>query len=97
MKYLMEARLSGAIMIPRAFIFVTVTDAEATNEDMLKFRKDALKTKPNWVEKQDNLVTNTCLNTQTLTKLQLHLLHQELQFLQDVQAANFKMEYRRVA
>lgn len=53
MKYLMEARLSGAIMIPRAFIFVTVTDAEATNEDMLKFRKDALKTKPNWVEKQD--------------------------------------------
>lgn len=53
MKYLMEARLSGAIMIPRAFIFVTVTNAEATNEDMLKFRKDALKTKPNWVEKQD--------------------------------------------
>lgn len=53
MKYLMEARLSGAIMIPRAFIFVTVTDAEATNEDMLKFRKDSLKTKPNWVEKQD--------------------------------------------
>ena len=53
MKYLMEARLSGAIMIPRAFIFVTVTDAEATNEDMLKFRKDGLKTKPNWVEKQD--------------------------------------------
>ena len=53
MKDLMEARLSGAIMIPRAFIFVTVTDAEATNEDMLKFRKDALKTKPNWVEKQD--------------------------------------------
>jgi len=53
MKYLMEARLSGAIMIPRAFIFVTVTDAAATNEDMLKFRKDALKTKPNWVEKQD--------------------------------------------
>ena len=53
MKYLMEARLSGAIMIPRAFIFVTVTDAEATNEDMLKFRKDALETKPNWVEKQD--------------------------------------------
>ena len=53
MKYLMEARLSGAIMIPRAFIFVTVTKAEATNEDMLKFRKDALKTKPNWVEKQD--------------------------------------------
>lgn len=53
MKYLMEARLSGAIMIPRAFIFVTVKKAEATNEDMLKFRKDALKTKPNWVEKQD--------------------------------------------
>lgn len=53
MKYLMEARLSGAIMIPRAFIFVTVTNAEATNEDMLKFRKDGLKTKPNWVEKQD--------------------------------------------
>lgn len=53
MKYLMEARLSGAIMIPRAFIFVTVTKAEATNEDMLKFRKDGLKTKPNWVEKQD--------------------------------------------
>lgn len=53
MKYLMEARLSGAIMIPRAFIFVKVTNAEATNEDMLKFRKDALKTKPNWVEKQD--------------------------------------------
>lgn len=53
MKYLMEARLSGAIMIPRAFIFVTVTNAEATNEDMLKFRKDTLKTKPNWVEKQD--------------------------------------------
>ena len=40
-------------MIPRAFIFVTVTNAEATNEDMLKFRKDGLKTKPNWVEKQD--------------------------------------------
>lgn len=53
MKYLMEARLSGAIMIPRAFIFVTVKKAEATNEDMLKFRKDGLKTKPNWVEKQD--------------------------------------------
>lgn len=53
MKYLMEARLSGAIMIPRSFIFVTVTNAEATNEDMLKFRKDGLKTKPNWVEKQD--------------------------------------------
>ena len=53
MKYLMEARLSGATMIPRAFIFVTVKKAEATNEDMLKFRKDALKTKPNWVEKQD--------------------------------------------
>ena len=53
MKYLMEARLSGAIMIPRAFIFVTVKKPEATNEDMLKFRKDALKTKPNWVEKQD--------------------------------------------
>ena len=53
MKYLMEAHLSGAIMIPRAFIFVTVKKAEATNEDMLKFRKDALKTKPNWVEKQD--------------------------------------------
>lgn len=53
MKYLMEARLSGAIMIPRAFIFVTVANAEATNEDMLKFRKDGLKTKPNWVEKQD--------------------------------------------
>ena len=53
MKYLMEARLSGAIMIPRAFIFVTVKNAEATNEDMLKFRKDGLKTKPNWVEKQD--------------------------------------------
>lgn len=53
MKYLMEARLSGAIMIPRAFIFVTITNAEATNEDMLKFRKDGLKTKPNWVEKQD--------------------------------------------
>ena len=53
MKYLMEARLSGAIMVPRAFIFVTVKKAEATNEDMLKFRKDALKTKPNWVEKQD--------------------------------------------
>jgi HK97 family phage prohead protease len=53
MKYLMEARLSGAIMIPRAFIFVTVKKPEVTNEDMLKFRKDALKTKPNWVEKQD--------------------------------------------
>lgn len=53
MKYLMEARLSGAIMIPRSFIFVTVTNVEATNEDMLKFRKDGLKTKPNWVEKQD--------------------------------------------
>lgn len=53
MKYLMEARLSGAIMIPRAFIFVKVENAEVTNEDMLKFRKDALKTKPNWVEKQD--------------------------------------------
>lgn len=50
MKYLMEARLSGAIMIPRAFIFVSVKKPELVGEELLKFRADALKQKPNWVD-----------------------------------------------
>lgn len=46
-KYLMEARMSGATLIPHAFIFVTVTNPEVEEfEEMMKFRTDALKQKP---------------------------------------------------
>lgn len=48
-KYLMEARLSGAIQTPKSFIFVTVTDKAVINEDSIKFQKTGVKQHPSWL------------------------------------------------
>lgn len=52
-KYLMHARLSGAIVTPKSFIVVTVTDPEATDETPVKFDAEGLKTKPTWTVQTD--------------------------------------------
>ena len=45
--YLSEARLSGAILAPKSFIHITVTDADV-RDDKTKFTADGLKKHPNW-------------------------------------------------
>ena len=45
--YLTEARLSGAILAPKSFIYITVTDADI-RDDKTKFTVDGLKKHPNW-------------------------------------------------
>lgn len=52
-KYLMHARLSGAIVTPKSFIVVTVTDPEATEETAVNFDSTGLKTKPTWTVQTD--------------------------------------------
>ena len=52
-KYLMHARLSGAIVTPKSFIVVTVTDKAAIDEAGLKFDATGLKTKPTWTVDTD--------------------------------------------
>ena len=48
-KYLMEARLSGAIQAPKAFIAVTVTDAASVSEVSLDFNTTGVKQHPTWL------------------------------------------------
>lgn len=45
--YLTEARLSGAILAPKSFIYITVTDADV-RDDKTKFTADGLKKHPSW-------------------------------------------------
>ena len=45
--YLTEARLSGSILAPKSFIYITVTDADV-RDDKTKFTVDGLKKHPNW-------------------------------------------------
>lgn len=52
-KYLMHARLSGAIVTPKSFIVVKVTDPEATEETAVNFDSTGLKTKPTWTVQTD--------------------------------------------
>ena len=52
-KYLMHARLSGAIVTPKSFIVVKVTDSEATEETAVNFDSTGLKTKPTWTVQTD--------------------------------------------
>ena len=52
-KYLMHARLSGAIITPKSFIVVKVTDQEATEETAVNFDSTGLKTKPTWTVQTD--------------------------------------------
>jgi phage capsid family len=52
-KYLMHARLSGAIVTPKSFIVVKVTDPEATEETVVNFDSTGLKTKPTWTVQTD--------------------------------------------
>lgn len=52
-KYLMYTRLSGAIVTPKSFIVVTVTDKAAIDETGLKFDATGLKTKPTWTVDTD--------------------------------------------
>ena len=52
-KYLMYTRLSGAIVTPKSFIVVTVTDKAAIDETGLKFDATGLKTKPTWTVDND--------------------------------------------
>lgn len=53
-KYLMHARLSGAIVTPKSFIVVKVTDPEATEETAVNFDSTGLKTKPTWTVQTDS-------------------------------------------
>lgn len=52
-KYLMHARLSGAIVTPKSFIVVKVTDPEATEETAVNFDSTGLNTKPTWTVQTD--------------------------------------------
>nr|DAR50788.1 MAG TPA: major capsid protein [Caudoviricetes sp.] len=52
-KYLMHARLSGAIVTPKSFIVVKVTNPEATEETAVNFDSTGLKTKPTWTVQTD--------------------------------------------
>ena len=52
-KYLMHARMSGAIRTPKSFIVVTVTDKAAADETATKFDSTGLKTKPTWTVQTD--------------------------------------------
>nr|DAR94916.1 MAG TPA: major capsid protein [Caudoviricetes sp.] len=52
-KYLMHARLSGAIVTPKSFIIVEVTDKAAVEETALKFDATGLHTKPTWTVQSD--------------------------------------------
>ena len=53
-KYLMHARLSGAIVTPKSFIVVTVTDKAAVEETAVNFDSTGLKTKPTWTVQTDS-------------------------------------------
>lgn len=53
-KYLMHARLSGAIVTPKSFIVVTVTDKAAIDEAGLKFDTTGVKSKPTWTVDTDS-------------------------------------------
>lgn len=52
-KYLMHARMSGAIRTPKSFIVVTVTNKEAVEETATNFDSTGLKTKPTWTVQTD--------------------------------------------
>ena len=53
-KYLMHARLSGAIVTPKSFIVVTVNDKAAVEETAVNFDSTGLKTKPTWTVQTDS-------------------------------------------
>ena len=52
-KYLMHARMSGAIRTPKSFIVVTVTNKAAVEETATNFDSTGLKTKPTWTVQTD--------------------------------------------
>ena len=52
-KYLMHARMSGAIRTPKSFIVVTVTNKAAVEETATNFDSIGLKTKPTWTVQTD--------------------------------------------
>jgi phage capsid family len=52
-KYLMHARMSGAIRTPKSFIVVTVTDKAAADETAVNFDSTGLKSKPTWTVQTD--------------------------------------------
>ena len=52
-KYLMHARMSGAIRTPKSFIVVTVTNKAAIEETATNFDSTGLKTKPTWTVQTD--------------------------------------------
>ena len=52
-KYLMQARMSGAIRTPKSFIVVTVTNKAAVEETATNFDSTGLKTKPTWTVQTD--------------------------------------------
>ena len=52
-KYLMHARMSGAIRAPKSFIVVTVTNKAAVEETATNFDSTGLKTKPTWTVQTD--------------------------------------------
>ena len=52
-KYLMHARMSGAIRTPKSFIVVIVTNKAAVEETATNFDSTGLKTKPTWTVQTD--------------------------------------------
>lgn len=48
-KYLIETRLSGALLTPKTAIAITVTNPGAANLDDFKFNSEGLKDTPNWL------------------------------------------------
>lgn len=52
-KYLMHARMSGAIRTPKSFIIATVTNKAAVEETATNFDSTGLKTKPTWTVQTD--------------------------------------------
>ena len=52
-KYLMHARMSGAIRTPKSFIVVTVTTKGEVEETAVNFDSTGLKTKPTWTVQTD--------------------------------------------
>ena len=53
-KYLIECRLSGAIQTFKSFITLTVTNPEASNEEMLEFSTAGVKQHPTWLVNSDS-------------------------------------------
>lgn len=71
-KYLIETRLSGALLSPKTAIAITVTSPGSKNLDDFKFDSKGLKDTPNWLldSATGDIVpaTGVTLNKPTLTK-----------------------------